>query len=399
MPIVPSRSGPIHELVARLASSRAGERDGAVARLTLLGARALGPLTASLPAAATPARLASIEVLGEVADPRARRALEGLAGDPDSAVAARAAEALGERGEAASVPALAGAMGRPRAAVRRAALGALAKLHQRGVVEALAPLLDTLLDEGADPRLRAEVADLLPILDPPLGRADRQKLARRLGASSAPAVAARATSLAAPGERGGARGHDPLDRLGATRVTIRDAADAAAALRETLVPLARLHQALQSARAPEAVAVLAARLGERGDPTSIPVLARSLDGLGGSGRATDPAVLDARVAVHAALADLDSRIALHDLRDLVARHPRQVMTAALAVVARVGDGSLVPALARAATEDPSLAEACAQAFAALARRHRLRRTSPALRRVRLEHRAALEGLLGARRRR
>ena len=75
-----------------------------------------------------------------------------------------------------------------------------------------------------------------------------------------------------------------------------------------------------------------------------------------------------------------------------------VLPALLDVVERVGDPSLVPALARAATEDPSLAEPCARAYAAIARRHRLRRTSAALRKVRPEHRPALEAFLAARRR-
>jgi hypothetical protein len=108
-----------------------------------------------------------------------------------------------------------------------------------------------------------------------------------------------------------------------------------------------------------------------------------------------PDVLAARVRVHAALARLDSRIALHDLRELVAAHPRDAMPALLRVAARVGDGSLVPALARAASEDPSLLGPCTEAYAAVAGRHRLRRTSPALRQVPARHRAALDAFLAA----
>jgi len=400
MPIVPSRSGSIHELVARLSSSRPTERDRAVARLTLLGARAISPLTASLAGASVPARLAAVEVLQEIPDPRALPVLESLASDPDPAVAARAAEALGERGEARSVPALAPGLARPRASVRRATLAALASLQRRGVVEALAPLLDALLDEASDPRLRLEILDVLAGLEPPLGRSTRQKLARRLGGATAPGLAERAAALAAGGPAPGrARTSDPLERLRAPRVTRGDAARAIADLQATRVSVSRAREALEAARAPEAVAALAHLLGERGDTASITILSRALERLAPGGRAGTAPALEARVAVHAALADLDSRIALHDLRDLVALHPRRVMAAVLEVVARCGDGSFVPALARAATDDPSLEEPCARAFAAIARRHRLRRTSPALRQVRREHRAVLDRFLaGARRR-
>ncbi len=65
MPIVPSRSGRIHELVARLSSARATERDRAVARLTLLGAQAISPVLASLTALLlllSPVRSASFSI-------------------------------------------------------------------------------------------------------------------------------------------------------------------------------------------------------------------------------------------------------------------------------------------------------------------------------------------------
>jgi hypothetical protein len=103
----------------------------------------------------------------------------------------------------------------------------------------------------------------------------------------------------------------------------------------------------------------------------------------------------ARAAIHTALAALDSRVALHDLRELVAVRPPAVMPALLDAVARVGDASVVPALARAATEDPELAPRCAAAFASVARREKLRRTSASLRKVRAEHRPALEAFFEA----
>jgi len=401
MPIVPSGAPGIHDLVEQLSSPRPATRDRAVARLTLLGARAVAPLVAALPSTPPAARAAALEVLERLDDARVQPALELLARDPADAVATRAVELLGTRGEAASVPALALALGRGRGPVRRAAATALAHLHRRGVVVALAPLVDVLLDETAEVARRLEILDLVCALEPPLARATLRPLARRLATSPVAAVARGGARLVAPSpaarESGGPG--DPVARLessgGATRQDVEDALRAIR--RMDPLPLERLRAALEGAREPRVIEAVAALLGELGDAASIPALARAVARLS-SGGVTEAGV-GARAAIHTALARLDSRIALHDLRDLVALRPRPALSALLAAVERVGDPSLVPALARAATEEPSLAEPCARAYASIARRHRLRRTSAALRKVRPEHRPALEKFLAPRRRR
>jgi hypothetical protein len=100
----------------------------------------------------------------------------------------------------------------------------------------------------------------------------------------------------------------------------------------------------------------------------------------------------ARAALHEALAALGSRVALFDLREAVAVHPRAAMPALLRAASRIGDASLVPALARAVAEDTTLLDACAGTLAEIVARERLRRTSAVVRSVRPEHRAALERL-------
>jgi len=100
------------------------------------------------------------------------------------------------------------------------------------------------------------------------------------------------------------------------------------------------------------------------------------------------ASLRARAALHEALAALDSRAALYDLREALAARPGGVMPALLRAAGRIGDASVVPALARAVAEDETLLEPCVEALAKVAAREKLRR-KPASR-VHPEHRAALD---------
>jgi len=395
MPIVPSPASRIHALVEQLSSPEPAQRDRAVARLTLLGARAVEPVAASIASAPPAGRLAALEVLEAVDDPRALAAIVTLVSDRSDSVASRAADRLAAIPGRASVAALAEALTRGRAAVRRASVSALARLHGKGVVEALTPLVDLVVDEAADTRLRLEVLDQLGRLDPPLPRGTLRPLARRLAGSPVTALADRAADLAGVTRRDAEPGAELLDRLAAAGTSPADRRRAAAAVRRMRpVPVARLRRIVDTTREPAVVAAIAELLGETADPASIPILARALGRLSG-----DESGLRARVAIHAALAALDSRIALHDLRELVAAPPRPLPEALLAAVERIGDDSLVPALARAVAEDPALVAPWGRAYAAIARRHRLRRTSAALRKVRKEHRAALEALLARSRRR
>jgi hypothetical protein len=132
-----------------------------------------------------------------------------------------------------------------------------------------------------------------------------------------------------------------------------------------------------------------AALARRG-ATAIPALQRALDRLGPLRGGADVTSLRARAALHEGLAALESRVALHDLREAIGAHPRAVMPALLGAAGRVGDASVVPSLARAVAEDAALLDGCARALAAIVARERLRRTSAVFKAVRPEHRAALD---------
>lgn len=397
MPIVPSRSGRVRALVRQLASERPAERESAVAQLTLLGPRAVEPLLASMPEAPPPARVAALEVLERLGDRRAGPAVLDLVYDPSRPVALRAIELAGQRGDPRSAAVLAEVLAQGPGALRRPAVEALARLHGAGVVEALAPLVDTLVDEGAETALRLAVLDALLRIEPPLPRSTLRPLQRRLASSDDPAVVRRASDLDRPTNRP----KDVVERLRGGEVGADEARRIAAALLDSgAVPLERLHQALEEASSPRSVRALAAVLGVVGGPASIPALSRALargaDTAGDDDGGDDG--LAARAAIHSALGALDSRVALHDLRELIAVHPRSVMPELLETAARVGDASLVPALARAATEEPNLLESCASTFASIARREKLRRSRALLRRVRAEHRGAFDAFFAARRR-
>jgi HEAT repeat protein len=398
VPIVPSRAGRIQELLRRLASPSAADRDAAVAGLTLLGSRVLEPLGAFLVDAPSPSRLAALEVLEALGDRRALPQIVALAEGGDERVAGRAVELLGGRPDdrAASVLARLLRSG-PTTARRRAAATALVRLVGAGATEGLDPLVELLLDEGATPSLRLAVLNGLADLEPPLAAPTLRPLLERLASSPTAAVSVRAgVALRAARRRAGHGGgvDAVLDRFLDPQVPETDAKALAAGLPETDAGVTtRLIAALDATTDARVVARVASLLGARGGAASIPPLLAALERLGrpraGRGDATSAR---ARAEIHRALASLDSRAALHDLREAIEGRARGAMPGLLEAAARIGDASVVPALARAAFEEPGLLDGCATAFGAIVRRESLRRTSASLKAVRPLHRPTLDVL-------
>lgn len=400
MPIVPSRRERVHSLVQQLRSERAADRDSAVAQLTLQGARALSPLRAFVENAPVEGRLAALEVLDRIDDRRALPPILSLATDASRRVAVRAMEVAGGHPDPRALATLSEILGSSTATRRRAASRALGRLHGAGVVEALAPLVDALVDEEGDTDVRLAVLDVILGIEPPLPRSTLRPLKRRLLETGDGAVAARAQELDGPRRRASGAG-DLLSRLRRGEVGEDECRAVARSAREDGTPsLEDLSSVLDRAEGARAVRVLADLLGRVGGAAAIPALGRAVTrGADGSMVQASPGeALEARAALHTTLATLDSRVALHDLRDLIARRPRGLMPELLAAAGRVGNGSFVPVLARVATEDPRLVSSCAATYGAIARRGRLRRSSSALRQVRPEHRRALEAFLSSGRR-
>lgn len=355
MPIVPSRSGRIQDLLGRLASGGPAERDSAVAGLTLLGVRVVEPLRAILPTANQAARLAALEVLDRIEDHAALAPLLDLVRDEGEPVAQRAMEAVGGRPDPRAAKALARVLAGPApASRRRGAALALVRMQAAGLVEALDPLAARLLDEREEAGLRVAILEALRAQEPPLLPATLRPLLKRLAASADPQLAARARSTT--------DAHVSLERL--------------------------VDELVASGRSAEGVARTTAALAGRGAP-AIPALQKALERLGPVGRGGgDASSLRARAAIHETLAALDSRVALYDLRETIATRPRAVMPTLIRAAGRVGDGSLVPVLARAVAEDTALLDACAGALAAIVAREKLRKTSAACKSVRPDDRGA-----------
>lgn len=374
MPIVPSRRGEIRELLERLAAGRPAEQEAAAARLRLLGARVLEALAAWLPDAPAPARLLALRVLEGSREARALDLLLPLCQAAEHEVAARAVETLASLANPRVVAALATVTRQGPVAARRAAAEELARLAEDGSVEALDALLELLLDEGRPEDLRRTA---LPVVAG-LPHGEREPLLERLARGKSRGLAAAAERLlgrarladpaaaverllrAGAGELAGAL--EDLGALGLTGVEAVAARLAQGALGAGQA--ARLGQALAASRLPAAVPLLHAaltRLTEEPEP------------------ARRAASAEARAALHRALARLDSRAGLYDLRELLAARPPRALADLLAAAEAVGDGSVARLLLRLAAEEPGLAAACRAPFGAIVRREKLRRTSRALR--------------------
>lgn len=384
MPIVPSRQREIRELLERLAAGRPAEQEAAAARLRLLGARVLEPLAAWLPGVPAPARLLALRVLEGSREARALELLLPLCQDAEPELAARAVETLASLANPRVAPALATVTRQGPAAARRAAAEELARLAADGSVETLDALLELLLDEGRPEELRRLA---LPVVAG-LPHRERDPLLERLARGKSPGLAAEAERLlgrarvpdpaaaverllrAGTGELEGALGElGALGLPGAEAVAARLAQGALG-----LGQAARLGQALAASPLPAAVPLLHAaltRLTEESEP------------------ARRAASAEARAALHRALARLDSRAGLYDLRELLAARPVRALADLLPAAEAIGDASVARLLVRLAADEPGLAAACRAPFGAIVRREKVRRASRALRGLSLAEEAVL----------
>jgi HEAT repeat protein len=366
VPILPSAGKRIHELLERLSSTAAAERESAVARLTLLGPRTLSHLPGFLARASHAGRLGALEVLERLGEGTGLGAILALTRDRHEDVARRAIEMAAAFPEPRTAAALTAVLASGSPGLRQAAARSLSRLHGLGLVEAVEPLLKVLFDGAEDESLRMEALEALSAIE----RRTLVPALKRLTGDRSPAVVRAAQALAS---RLGRAGAPPKEGT-------------------TVAPLETLVARLTSARTPSAeVPSLVAALVKRRSPALVPLLRRHLDEVGANAASTGAeAVARAKARVHLALGALDSRIALHDLRDLLRARPLYAAADLLAAAERVGDASLVPALAALAVDDGRFAEPVGNAFRAIVRREKLRRSSRVVKALRPGQRAALE---------
>lgn len=328
MTIKTSAAGQVDALIADLASDRALIRDAAVARLSVIGTRAIARLvTLALDAGARrAARIAALRVLEGNGDAKACEAAAGLIDDQDVEVATAAvlvtrAAMTGPRGVAAvdRLASVALDAARPDV-VREAAIAALGGL-QFGTVS---PLLAVLSADRA-PRIRDAAQRLVH---------------RDRGEGDDPALL---IAAAARGER--------LEDPESLRLAIVRAGRSAA--------LPDLRQIVEAARERETSAAPSWR----------------------------SAWLQVRAAAHAALARRGSRLAVFDLRESLASSVSALPVEFIAALVAVGDASCLEAIAAGwdrankGRGDPWWQRHLADAFRAIVAREGLTRRHGAIKRI------------------
>jgi HEAT repeats len=305
MPIVPSRAHDTKELIARLGDPRSARREASVARLTLLGQRAVPALMVAAESRDPLVRLGAIESLDRIGSPQGLGALTQALRDGDLRVATLAAQALG-------------------------------RLHGSGVAEAFEPLVGLLVDEAASEDVRLQALEALGTLS----ESEMRPLLTRL--------------------------------LRTSRTRLQRAA-AALAARGTGVAS-----------------------GEGEAPATIPALHRELQRLGAAARRGATAAAQAKARIHVALARLDSRIALYDLREMLERRPARDVGDLLEAAAMVGDRSMLPAVVALAHDEPGLFEPCATAVSRIVERERIARAGAFLKAIPRERHSTFERLWASR---
>ena len=281
-----SSANQVDALVAALSAANAVTREAAVARLTVIGPRAIARLSALAMSTADPvARVAAFAVLEAIADPRALEpALLGL-DDADATVAAAAVAVASEflkgaRGASVVDRLTAVALDRARPEpLRVAALTALGSLSRA----TMGPVLNALADDPS-------------------------------AAVRAQAEAQRGTKVAAP---------DPLVTL--TRAAEDGLPDDPDTLRAVIV-----------------------RAGETAPlPVLLRIVERVRDREPVEPAARRPAWTTARAAAHAALARRGSRLGVYDMREWLEGAKGPLPVEFLAAMSQIGDASCLEAVAGA----------------------------------------------------
>jgi hypothetical protein len=331
--IRPSASKEISALVSDLASDRVVVREAAVARLTVIGARAamaLAALAGDRRASAN-ARAASLRVLEATAAPQAVAPAVSTLDEPDDEIVKSAIAAL-----------------RPHV---RTACGAA--------------IVDRLTAIALDQQRRVPVreAALRALFE--LDKGSLRPLLKELRKDASPDIAALAAGARTPPEEpselvaNAVDGRLPSDGEALRRAVVR--AGSSLTLPDALTLIERIHTHEKSLPA-----------GSRGHWQA------------------------ARGAAHLVLARRGSRLALYDLRETVQRAKEPLAVDFIAALDAIGDASCLEPLARAyaATRDDWWRDHLGLTFRTIVRRERLTRRHAAVRKLRERDPRLLDELWG-----
>lgn len=330
MPIRPSSSTDIRQLIEALAGPDEVKRESAVARLAVIGARAAEQLLAHYPGAGPAARAGILRVLEAIGEARALPLARAALADPSAETAS------------AAIGVLRGFLTSPQA------------VHARDALDAT---VATALDSSRPAAARLAALDALRVLPADVGDAVRKNLTE----DKDPDVRARAASpVTRPAGQSASTEDEAVwneavaGRLPGSPAPLKHAL----AARRTTAPLTALQHLVDHLRAREQRESVAERREEW----------RALRG-----------------AVHQALAARNSRLALYDLRDSLL-DPDRLPVAFLAALEEIGDATCLDTLAAAyeassRSGDAWWREHVAAAFRAIVVREGLTRRHAAVKRM------------------
>lgn len=322
MVIKASAASEIRQLVAALGDNDEVRREAAIARLAVIGARAVDALRRAYDSA--PDRATRVAVL---------RALESI-GDGRTVAVARRAIADG---------------GDPAVAATSALRSLLDSPHGPTGTGALDVLVATALDPQAERRVRLAAFDALQ--DMPQGV--RARVAEALAADPDPHLKARAVDVPRDAAAAESVWQDALEgRLPDDPALLREAAQT----RASAAALSALQKMIDAIRAREGTAP----------------------------RPTRAAWLGVRGALHQALALRGSRVAVYDLRETLEQSRGPVPTSFLAALHVVGDESCLEPIAAAfarAESDERWRVQLAAAFRAIAKREKITKRHAVMKRI------------------
>jgi HEAT repeat protein len=334
--ITRSSARRIEALVADLSSNNPVARESAIARLTLIGRRAVTRLITVIERGQTSStRTAALRALEEIDDPRALEAAVLALDDPDADVALAAiglARAClhGPNGADALDRLTAISLDRTRPdAIRLAALHAISHLDRR----TLAPLLKSL------------ATDFAAVVH---GEATARRGRVRPQRSEPGKTLERAAEQGLPDEPGS------------------------------------LHRAIIKA----------------GDQVSLSILLRIVEQVRDREKGTSAAARGAwaavRAAAHVALANRASRLALYDLRESLENANGRLPIEFLTALTLIGDASCLPAMAAAyaRSRDIWFRDRLVDVFRAVVKRERLTRRNAAMKKIQKRWPGAFEQLVG-----
>jgi HEAT repeat protein len=425
------RAAEISVLVRKLQSRDRRRVDAARARLAMLGGLAVEPLVEALDSDEPRVRIHALELLGLIRDRRGQEPVMAMLLDRDARVRETASRCLGRFPTREATAALERLLSTERQlSVRMAAVRSLLDHYQSGLGTALRRPIEILLDEGEHPKLRAAALSLLPLLN----RAERTGLLRRLKQDRSADIRARAAAVAkGSGSRAphGRRSLEALvDSLGSDdyevwkRAVQALAARGVAAVRVLLREIERrahdpeyclragmtlkafgprqaglLAEALDRIREPLPLQVLVEVAGALGDKPLVYRLKDLIERLAAEERTLAPRdgfdpLRRVRALAHLELARIGSRVAIDDLRQMLADPDHPLEIELVAAIERIGKREEILELLRAyGREDRFVREGIGRAVRAIMKREKIRRNDGMFRNLAAGERRALEAIV------